>query len=222
MADLSRHLIADLSRLTAPNNLSFQTPSWPDCEAILISLQAFLPKSLPDSVLNTLDPRQHKHAVDSKNTIMQWRLLKLIHEELCLHNQAVIFLHASHTVLLSFLRGQTMYSASMGTTLSSLCANEIPQQWHAHLPRPLSEATTMVSALRLLRLRLASYRTILENGSPPSSLDSLLLSNPEELFSMLAGAFAASCEIERSFIETEVEVHKNIHVVADIHASPPI
>lgn len=184
-----------------------QASSWSVREPVLVRLQTFLPQPFMDSELKALDPREHQQAHGEDITTQQG-LPYLIYEELCLHDQAAVHLHASLLILLGFLRGRVMFSTSIGQTLSSLCANEIPHRWRVYLPRPLGHVAGVVSAVKLLKSRLISYRTILRSGCLPSTLDPLLLSNPEELFSRLASCFAISSEVERSAVTTEMEVHE--------------
>jgi len=133
-------------------------------------------------------------------------MLFLVYEELWAHNQAVVHLHALLTPLIAFHRGAILFSKILGIALNAFSKNKIPSQWARYFPKPLGECQSLVSAVKILKLRLDMYVAILKAGSVPLSLHPVLFSNPDGAISKLSYYYAMSCQVERSSVVVQAEV----------------
>ena len=133
-------------------------------------------------------------------------MLFLVYEELWAHNQAVVHLHALIAPLLAFHKGALSFSKILGKALNAFTKNKIPSQWACYFPKPLGECQSLVSAVKIIKLRLDMYLSILKAGSVPQSLHPMLFSNPDGVMSRLANCYAISCQVERSNVVVQAEV----------------
>ena len=150
---------------------------WEQYEPLVLKLRSFIPTPLTYSQLVQRDPHQ----------ITTQDLLSIIYEELCVHNSALISLHASLDELFTFLKGDALFTARIGVTLSSIRDNSIPAMWKTLLPFPLAQSPELMLALNLLRCRMEFYTRVLEVGKDnlPSSLEPALFSNPGDVISRM-------------------------------------
>lgn len=162
----------------------------------LSKLKAFLPPVVSESDLVELDPQHNSlHALPS-----------LINRELRLHNQHIVWLHASLELMLSFLESKVPFTASIGVDVMSVAADAIPPSWTGILPKPLSHMTSLMSTVKLLNARVAFYKRTLQSGTLPSKLNPLLFSTPQDLISSRACSFALECQISVSNVMVEGKV----------------
>ena len=206
MSELSRSLLKDLSRFVASSNGNQKVLSTARFGSVLSKFQAFLPKPITDFELKALDPQQQYQDGSTQDVAREQELLFLIYEELWVHNQAVVKMHASLIPLLSFLRGRALFSKMLGKVLNCVCKNKIPHQWESFLPKPLGQIQGLVSAVKLLKAQLDMYTSILRSGSVPNSVHPLLFSNPAEVFSRLASCYATRFQVERNTVVIKAEV----------------
>jgi len=182
-----------------------------NCTSVFTKFQAFLPEPLSDSDVKALDPRLQHMDKFNEAVNKEQDLLLLIYEELWIHNQAVLKLHALTAPLLGFYRGVIPFSKTLGKALSCVCKNKIPRQWECYFPTPLGHMQGLTSAIKLLKTRQDKYVSILKTGSVPSSLNPLMFSNPDEVFSQLASLYAMTSRVERSKVVMKATVRELIH-----------
>ena len=164
------------------------------------NLKAFLPPVLPKSDLVELDPQHSSlHALPS-----------LIYRELQLHNQHIVWLHASLELVSSFLESKVPLTASIGVDVMSVAADIIPPSWTGILPKPLGHMTSLMSAVKLLKARVAFYKRTLHSGTLASKLNPLLFSTPQDLISSRACSFALECQISVSSVTAEGKVSDDL------------
>ena len=193
---LSGHLLQDLSKLflagmwTASKSSKHPPGLWSSYDPTISKLKAFLPPVLSQLELMDLDPEQNGlHTLPS-----------LIYEELCLHNQSLITLHAFLDVIASCLQNKVPLSTTIGQTLLSLARDVIPKSWSSCLPRPLSDLSSLMSMLKLLGARVAFYKRTLHSGTLPYKLNPLLFSNPQDLIFSRTCRVATECQLSTSAI----------------------
>lgn len=159
-------------------------------------LKAFLPPVLSELDLMELDPQHSSlHALPS-----------LIYRELQVHNQHIVWLHASLELVSSFLESKVPFTASIGTDVMSVAADVIPPSWTGILPKPLSHMTSLMSAVKLLKARVVFYKRTLQSGTLASKLNPLLFSTPQDLISSRACSFALECQLSVSGVMAEGKV----------------
>ena len=185
------------------------TSNFSSCSHVFTKFQAFLPEPLTDSDLKALDP-QLQHTDDSIEAINKDQdLLLLVYEELCLHNQAILKLHALTALLLGFHRGTIPFSKTLGKVLGQVCKNKTPRQWEHYLPSPLGHVQGLISAVKLLKTRWDMYISMLKTGSMPRSLNPLMFSNLDEIFSRIATFYSMISYVEKSTVVMKATVSEN-------------
>ncbi len=157
---------------------------WESYRALVTKLHSFLPTPLSESELEDLDIQEQGHSHQS--------LLALLYEELCHHNKALIKIHASLQILLSFFMGEVSFSAEIGQTLTTLSWDITPKEWMEMLMPLLSTDATMalIPVLMLLRSRVRFYTACLQSGMLPHTVNPLWLSSPADLLSRLLHDYA--------------------------------
>lgn len=193
----SAHLLQDFNKVLYSSKHSFpKQVLWSSHETTFAKLRSFLPPILSESDLSELDPQQSTlHTLPS-----------LIYNELRLHNQCSVSLHASLELLASCLQSQVPLTAQIGRDILPLTNDVMPLSWVHHLPEPLGGMTSLISAVKLLRARVAFYRRTLHSGTLPSKLNPLLFSSPQDLISSRACSFALECQLSASSVLTEGKV----------------
>ncbi len=193
---MSSHLLQDLNGLLSASTwMTSKSPKhppglWDSYNSTISKLKAFLPPILSQAQLADLDPQQNSlHSLPS-----------LIYEELCLHNESLLSLHASLEQMANCLQNKVPLSITIGETLLSLASDVIPKSWNSCLPRPLSDLSSLMSMLKLLNARVAFYRRTLHSGTLPSKLNPLLFSNPQDLVFSKACSVAAECHLSTSAV----------------------
>lgn len=190
----SADLLQDLNK--ALHSSKHKQDLWSNHETTIAKLRSFLPPILSESDLSELDPQQSTlHALPS-----------LIYNELRLHNQCNVSLQASLELLTSCLQSKVPLTAQTGQDILSLTNDVVPLSWVCHLPEPLRDMTSLMSAVKLLQARVAFYRRTLHSGTLPSKLNPLLFSCPQDLISSRACSFALECQLSVSSVLIEGKV----------------
>ncbi len=191
-------LLQDLSSLlSVSNQRATQQGLWSNCATTTFTkLRSFLPPILSKSDLNELDPQHSSvHA-----------LPLLIYNDLRLHNQHITSLHASLELVSSFLKSEVPLTLLIGRDILSVRGDSVPLSWLDSLPKPLGDMASLVSAIKLLRARMAFYQRTLRSGTLPSSLNPLLFSCPQDLVSCRTCRFAMECRQSASSVLAEGKV----------------
>lgn len=190
----SLSLLEDL-QLIYPSQPSPTHSRWESYESFLSKLQYFLPSPLTYSQLVELDPRE-----DTTQ-----HLLAVLYEELCVHNSALVGLQASLNELLTFLKGDTLFTTRIGLTLTSIKDNTIPAMWKGLLPFPLAQCPELVLALNLLKSHVSFYTRVLESGkvSLPVVLEPTLFSNPRDVISRVL-------QLSRSGFQPDMQIDAKV------------
>lgn len=194
---------------------STRSSSTSSSATVLSQFEAFLPKPITDKDLKSLDPQLLAIEGSLVNLSMEQDMLFLVYEELWVHNRAVVHLHALLAPLLAFHKDAISFSKMLGKALNAFGKNKIPSQWACYFPKPLGECQSLVSAVKILKLRLDMYVAILKAGSVPQSVHPVLFSNPDGVISKLVNYYAMSCQVERSSVVVQAEV---IHMQASYSA----
>lgn len=189
-------LLQDFNRLLSSSKHSPKQGLWSVHEPAITKLRSFLPPLFSEPELAELDPQQgNLHSLPT-----------LIYNDLQLHNRCNTLLYASLELLASSLQNQVPLSAQTGRDILSLTNDIIPTSWVHHLPKPLGNMTSLMSAVKLLRARVAFYRRTLHSGTLPSKLNPLLFSSPEDIISSRACSFALECRLSTSSVLMEGKV----------------
>lgn len=206
-SQLSLQFLQDFESLLSSSKHSPKPKSWSMHSTTISKLRSFLPPVLSETDLSELDPQQSNlHSLPS-----------LIFNELRLHNQQMVSLHALLELMASCLSSKVTLTAAMGQDILLVASDTTPLSWFASLPKPLGSMTSLMSAMKLLRARIAFYRRILHSGTLPSKLNPLLFSCPQDLISSRTCNFAAECQHTASDILTEGRLHVGDVLEKQVH-----
>lgn len=192
------HLLQDFNKLLSSSKHCPGTEQvlWSSHKTTIAKLRSFLPPVLSKSDLSELDPQQSTlHTLPS-----------LIYNELWLHNQHSMSLHASLQLVACCLQNRAPLTALIGQDILSMTNDVIPLSWAGNLPKPLRDMSSLMSAIKLLRARVAFYRRTLHSGTLPSKLNPLLFSSPQDLISSRACSFALEGQLCAASILTQGKV----------------